>query len=239
MSNNNKSSYSWTLIIMFLIIFWPIGLYLIVKKVSSDKDSVYSDYNRRIRNIENTISREFRTTKDITNHAKNIFNEEIDKKNKFDLSSSKMKNLGIVITVIGLIGFIVSRVNDDSSFFSLYFLTGGGLLIFKSIKLKKEAELVKQYFSIIINGNIRQLDKISYTTGKSYDIVYKEIKNLIDKDYLENAYIDESRREVVITNKYSNSFYSNEPKVVTCTCCGATNTIYGQGECEYCGSPLK
>ena len=30
-------------------------------------------------------------------------------------------------------------------------------------------------------GNVRQLDTIASTTGKSYDVVHKDVKNMIDK----------------------------------------------------------
>ena len=222
-NNNNKFSYSWP-IIMLLVLFWPIGIYVFVKKVSSDKDNVYSEYNRIIRNKSNNYS--------------NNLKEEITAKNKFDLSSSKLKYIGIVLVIVAFIGLIGGLSNDGGIITPIFGIIGGILLVNKSKKLKKEVDIVKHYFSIIIDGNIRQLDKIAYTTGKSYDTVYKDIKYLIDKDYLENAYIDESRREIIFTYTH-NSSKENEAKVITCKCCGATNTIYGTGECEYCGSPLN
>ena len=76
---------------------------------------------------------------------------------------------------------------------------------------------------------------------------------MIQDGYLENAYIDEVSRKVVIKYKNaaandnldsSNSSNSGGSKsaarLVTCPCCGASNTLVGRtGECEYCGSPIK
>ena len=100
------------------------------------------------------------------------------------------------------------------------------------------------------------MDTIASTTGKTYDVVHKDIQKMIDKGYLKNAYIDEGMRAVVLPNSgpapqsnantvSANAVSSNvvapaQSKIVACPCCGANNTIYGNmGECEYCGSPLK
>lgn len=91
---------------------------------------------------------------------------------------------------------------------------------------------------------------IASTTGKSYDVVHKDVKKMIDKGYLKNAYIDEGVREVVLTNSVPapqnniNFAAANSApilsKIVACPCCGANNTMLGDiCECEYCGSPLK
>ena len=132
----------------------------------------------------------------------------------------------------------------------LFFGAAGFALRKVAKKIKTDAENVKQYLSIIVNGNVRQLDTIASTTGKSYDVVHKDVTTMIDKGYLKNAYIDEGMREVVLPssaptpqNNVNTATVNATPaqsKIVACPCCGANNTIYGDmGECEYCGSPLK
>jgi hypothetical protein len=177
-----------------------------------------------------------------------------DKKSAFaSAGRGIMTTFGFILAAFGTIGFFATLSDPNGVGFAMafFFIAGGVALIIKSKKLKKETESTKQYLSIIVNGNIRQLDTISATIGKSYDVVYKDVKNMIAKGYLKNAYIDEIMREVVLPNaapvtpqNTSTAAPANvapvQTKIITCPCCGANNTIVGDtGECEYCGSPLK
>lgn len=206
MNNDEKVSfwYSWPAIILSFCIFWPVGLFLLIKKFSVDRKAAISAGGKGI------------------------------------------KGLGIGLIIFGAIG-LIGCMNDPNGLggavVTLFFIAGGVALVLKAKKLKKEAESIKQYLAIVINGNVRQLDTIVSTTGKSYDVVHKDIQNMIDKGYLKNAYIDESIREIVFANispVNAANPTTAKSKIVACPCCGANNTIYGNiGECEYCGSPLK
>lgn len=212
MNNNGKVSfwYSWPIIILALCFFWPVGLYLIIKRVSLDKTAV----------VKNSSGKGLKTT-------------------------------GIVLIVLG--GFGILGSFDPFDFGTLvvfvFFIVGGIVLMNKAKKIQAEGESIKQYLSIVVNGNVRQLDAIASTTGKSYDVVHDDIKNMIDKGFLKNAYIDEGAREIVLPNTVPTtqntvSTTANaapiQSKIVTCPCCGANNTVLGDmGECEYCGSPLQ
>lgn len=212
MNNNGKVSfwYSWPVIILALCFFWPVGVFLIIKRVSTDRKTAMS-------------------------------------------AGKLIGGLGIAsycIAVLGLLVCISDGFAGEDVVMILFFGAAGFALRKVAKKIKTEAENVKQYLSIIVNGNVRQLDTIASTTGKSYDVVHKDVKKMIDKGYLKNAYIDEGMREVVLPNSGTapqsnvNVAATNaapvQSKIVACPCCGANNTIYGDmGECEYCGSPLK
>ena len=184
----------------------------------------------------------------------------IDKKAALSAGGKGMKIIGIVLiafAAIGVLGFLASFsengfADGDAAglIVLLFFAIGGIALLRKSKKMKQESEDIKQYLSIIVNGNVRQLDAIAATTGKTYDVVRKDVKNMIDKGYLKNAYIDEGSREVVLPsnapagqnteNATTTTSAPAQTKIIACPCCGANNTITGEtGECEYCGSPLK
>ena len=214
MGNNGNGSFwtSWGVIVLAFIFFWPLGLILLIKKLTTDKKSAFASASRGI-----------------------------------------MTTFGFILAAFGTIGFFATLSDPDGVGFAVafFFIAGGVALIIKSKKLKKETESIKQYLSIIVNGNVRQLDIISSTTGKSYDVVYKDVKNMIAKGYIKNAYIDEGMREVVLPSAAPIAPQSTsttapvnaapvQTKIVACPCCGANNTIVGDvGECEYCGSPLK
>ena len=213
--NNNKLNfiYSWPAIIIALLVFWPVGLFLIIKRISLDKKTAM-------------------------------------------VAGKLIKIIGIVSCSFAVLGFLVS-ISDgfDSADVGmiLFFGIAGAVLLRLSNKIKKEADSVKQYLSIIVNGGERQLDAIASATGKDYEVVKKDVQKMIDKGFLKNAYINENTREVVLASAAApaaantgNIFAKNasaaaaQTRVVSCPCCGANNTISGDiGECEYCGSPLK
>lgn len=210
MNSNGKTSfwYSWPVIILALCLFWPVGVFLIIKRVSTDRKTAMS-------------------------------------------AGKLIGGLGIAsycIAALGLLVCITDGFTGEDVVMILFFGVAGFTLRKVAKKIKTEAEDVKQYLSIIINGNVRQLDTIASTTGKSYDVVHKDVKKMIDKGYLKSAYIDEGLREVVLPNNTpapqtaATETVNATPvqsKIVACSCCGANNIIYGEmGECEYCGSPL-
>ena len=194
MENKNFDLYSWPVIIVLLFLFWPVGFYLIYKKVQTDK--------------------------------------------KTALTASKILNLlGTLFIVVGVITLI--------AVVGIFYLALGIILKKFSKKLINSAENVKKYLAIVINGNVRQLDGIAAAVGKPYDVVKKDLQKLIDDGYFKNAYINEANREIVLAQPTVNTEVNMRgntgaaPRVVSCSCCGANNTVYGAtGECEYCGSPL-
>lgn len=217
MNENGKNSilYSWPVIILALCIFWPVGLFLLIKRVSIDK--------------------------------------------KVALTVGKLLGgLGIASYAIAALGLVVSIGEGfDSTDITMILFFGIAGFVFQRVakKIKTDEENVKQYLTIIVNGNVRQLDSIAATTGRSYAVVKADIQKMIKKGYLKNAYINENTREVVLPtgapSSSENSDFTNanqsasaptqpQVKVVVCPCCGANNTIYGTtGECEYCGSPIE
>lgn len=211
MNENGKISvwYSWPVIVLALCFFWPIGVFLIIKRVSIDRKTAMG--------------------------AGKIIGG-------FGIAS-------YCIAGIGLLACITDGFSSDDVLMILFFGVAGVILQKVSKKIKREADEVKRYLSIIINNNVRQLDAIASSTGKNYDVVKSDIQKLIDKDYLKNAYINEGTREIVLpdatvrnsgTIQGSVSSATVAPKIVACKCCGANNTIMGEiGECEFCGAPLK
>ena len=78
------------------------------------------------------------------------------------------------IAAIGLLACISDGFAGEDVVMILFFGVAGFVLRKVAKKIKTEAENVKQYLSIIVNGNVRQLDMIASATGKSYDVVHEE-----------------------------------------------------------------
>lgn len=156
------------------------------------------------------------------------------------------------MAVIILISFLGGGIGDLDALITLaFFIVVGFMLCNVAKKIKVNADNIRQYVPIIINGNVRQLDNIAETTGKPYEVVKEDIQKIIQKGYLRDAYIDESTREIVlpvikasvienIGNRDAVSSKKPDTRIVVCPCCGANNTVVGNnGECEYCGSSLN
>lgn len=217
--NQDKGSfwYSWPAVILALWLFWPVGIFLLIKKLSRDKKAAMG--------------------------AGKLIGG-------FGIAAYCIAGIGLFASISNLLAGKVFMTGED--IVMILFFGGAGFALRKiAKKIKSEAESVKQYLSIIVNGGVRQLDTIASTTGKSYDVVHKDVKKMIEKGYLKNAYIDEGMREVVLPSSAPAAQNTAtavptanaapvQTKIVACPCCGANNTIQGEtGECEYCGSPLK
>ena len=214
MSNKNNNLgclYSWPVIIIALICFWPVGLFLIIKRASVDKKTAMA-------------------------------------------SGKLIKGLGIASCCMAALGFLVclsDGFDGTDVGMIIFFAAAGAALLYLANKIKKDADSVKLYLNIIVNGGERQLDSVAAATGKQYDVVKKDVQKMIDKGFLKNAYINENTREVVLASAASSNVNVAQPtggaapaavqtRVIACPCCGANNTISGDiGECEYCGTPLK
>ena len=214
MSNNNNNNlsglYSWPVIILALIFFWPLGLFLIIKRASLDK--------------------------------------------KTALGASKLiKGLGIASCCMAALGFLVNITDgfDGTDVgMIIFFAAAGAALLYLANKIKKDADSVKQYLNIIVNGGERQLDAIAAATGKQYDVVKKDVQKMIDKGFLKNAYINENTREVVLPSAAPANTNVGQPttnmgtptavqtRVVACPCCGAKLTKETKF-CVKCGTKIQ
>lgn len=214
-----RGLYSWPIIILALWIFWPVGIFLIIKRVSIDKKA--SLVSGKIFGILGIIM----------------------------YVITGFFGLGVVICLTDMSDPSMVEVLPIFLVIAIIFGLGGFALQKVSRKIKREAEDIKKYLSVIVNGNERQIDAIASSIGKPYDVTKNDIQKLINKGYLKNAYINEGAREVVLpsndvqvqTETSANvTSIGIATRVVACRCCGANNTISGEaGECEYCGSPLK
>ncbi len=210
---NTKKSLGWGWIIFLLIIFWPIGLILVIRKLATDKKALMSG---------KTIS---------------------------------LSVVGWILTVFGIIGFIgciTDPTATGGAVMALIFAVGGILLILKARKTKKQAAKYRKYIDVVVNGGEKSVDNIAGAVGLQYEVVIKDLQDMIDIGYLKNAYIHQADREILLkqyaesqiqqTYQQTNQQFSNpiQPKAVRCPGCGANNIISSNEicECEYCGTPL-
>jgi hypothetical protein len=105
----------------------------------------------------------------------------------------------------------------------------------------------KHYIDIIVNKRVRSIPvpTISSAIPVSHDIAIKDIQEMINKGFFEDAYINYNRDEIVFSTEYevdgSVRNYKLEMIVVPCNGCGANNQVEkGQVEkCLYCWSLIS
>lgn len=222
----NTKSASWKTIIILLIIFWPIGIYLIYKKMNSDKASVLQ--KSKTLNIVGWVFVFFAVV---------YFLEAIT--GKLEVTDGTSGVGGICLALI-------------------FFGGGGALMLYMSKKSNAKAIKIKKYISIVINNGQTSIDSIAAAMRMDYNQVVKDLTEMIDKGYFTNAYIDDSRREIILTQRQTsqeleadvsygqnniqgNTVSNQQFKLVLCKNCGANNKILDGivSECEYCGTFLN
>lgn len=211
-----KKGIGWGWIIFLLIIFWPVGLFLLIKKLATDKSALMSG--------------------------------------KTGVLSAVALFL-IVFGGMGFLGMLLDTSGDSEgalggAIIVIAMLVGGILLLRKVSKTKKIAVKYKKYIDIVANQNIRSIDNISSAVGLPYDIVAKDLQDMINIGYLKDAYINQGNREIILKQhepvQYTQASVVGQvaavqTKVARCTGCGANNvvTVGKVSECEYCGTPIS
>lgn len=212
-----KKGTNWGWIIFWLIFFWPVGLFLIIKKFAADKSALMSG------------------------------------------KTNSLSVIGWILTAWATLVFVV-YVSDPSSFtpagaflIIMVFipLAGGIVLLRKASKEKKQAVKFKKYIDIVVNQNVRSIDNVSSAVGLSYDVVAKDLQDMIDIGYLKDAYIHQGNREIILKQhepvpaSYEQTAVVGQAALQTtairCPGCGANNIIAvgSVSECEYCGTPIN
>ncbi len=212
-----KKDTSWGWVIFWLIIFWPVGLFLVIKKFTTDKSVLMSG------------------------------------------KTTGLSAIGWILTAWATLMFIVF-VSDPSSFTPagtflviMVFipLAGGILLLRKGSKTKKQAVRYKKYIDIVVNQNVKSIDHVASAVSLSYDVVAKDLQNMINIGYLKDAYIHQGNREIILKQHEPAPVAYTQTAVVEqfapqtiatrCSGCGANNVVaVGRAsECEYCGTVIN
>lgn len=211
-----KKSFSWGIIILMLFLFFPVAIFMIVKKMSDEK----------------------------FNYIKN---------------GKSLRCLGIVLIsfaviymVMGLNGDVMSNDRGTIIVIIIAFVVGGALSLFKGTEFINRGKKFNRYVSIINASSDLKIDSIARAVPTTYDNAIADIQVMLGAGYFKNAFIDTSRRELLMGRTQKNqgvviNNISNPSEVSTicqnhsgkCSNCGATNSNNEKSmECEYCGSPL-
>jgi hypothetical protein len=206
---NEKKTTSWGWIIFWLIVFWPVGLCLVIKKFATDKKSLMSG------------------------------------------KITSLSTVGWILVAFGGLGFFGCVTKPDGAggaVVALVIAAGGVPMIIKARKTKQQAEKYRQYLDIVVNNSEKSIDNIAGALAIPYEVVTKDLQDMINIGFLKNAYIHQGNREIVmqqVTSQVETPQYQSQTTTPTkparCPGCGANNivTVGRVCECDYCGTPIN
>lgn len=124
-----------------------------------------------------------------------ILRTNANKKNMFDVHTTEK-----ICYAVGGFLILAGLGSFSGSFFGgLFYIAGGAALIYYARKNKEKIARYKAYINLIVNQNVTSLDSISRKINVDYNVVRNDIDTLISKGTFRNATIDESRREIILS----------------------------------------
>ena len=211
MNNNNFGKlYSWPVIILALCIFWPVGLYLIIKRTSLDKTAVMKSSSGKGLNITAIVL--------IVLGGFGI----IGSFDPFDFGS-------LVIFLFFIAGGFVllnkaKKIKAEGETIKKYLaiIVNGG----------------ERQIDAVASATGKQYDVVKNDVQKMIDKGF--LKNAYINENTREIVLASASTSNMNADTTTSTSANVQTRVVACPCCGANNTVSGNlGECEYCGSPLN
>jgi len=223
------------LVIVMLLVFWPIGLILLIAKLTNDKRTVLNV------NCHKPISRFsifvlIVIIGLIVVQLSGVIGNSINMWNDFAINELRATEFMITanITVYPLVtGLVVLFV----------------ILRVIVVKMKRDAERLKRYIPLIANQNMRKVDEIARALGLPRGTVTKDLRKLCAMGVFPNLLFNPTigllherfaqqpaRPPVPPPMQQHRPMQPQLPPVPPiCPNCGAT-TRADMRDCEYCGS---
>ncbi|WP_041139612.1 Rpo12/RPC10 RNA polymerase subunit family protein [Beduini massiliensis] len=209
---------SWGVITCALIFFWPIGIYLLIRRFNNDKAATFQ-HSKGLK-ITSYILMGFGALAMVMTLSGQMTGKD---------------SAGVEHQIVGaqMIPYLL---------ISAMFLLGGIILFNKMRKIDKNSVKYKRYINLVVNNQLSEISKIASALSLSSSQVTHDLQSMIDNGYLANAYIDRSRNQIILTQKPVNQGIDTAAlETYVCSSCGAKNEIYAGSPkvCEYCGTVLK
>lgn len=153
--------------------------------------------------------------------------------------------VGILWSAFCVLGIFASAANEEQRNnipFGFACLGIGIAMILSAKHKRKLRNRAEVYAMCLADKPESELAEIARTMNIPLEQAVRELEELIDKDYLNNIYIDRAEGRVKILSKENGGLkLINGYRFVTCRSCGASNRITGSAEgkkCSYCKAPL-
>lgn len=144
--------------------------------------------------------------------------------------------------VLGIFASAAREEHRDNVPFGFACLGIGIAMILFSMHKRKLRNRAEVYAMCLADKPESELAEIARTMNIPLEKAVGELEELINKDYLNNIYIDRAEGRVKILSAEKGGLkLINGYQFVTCRSCGASNRIVGGAEgkrCSYCKAPL-
>lgn len=211
-----KGLYSWPVIILALCIFWPVGLFLIIKRFSIDKRAAVSAGGKGLKGLGIGLA---------------VFGAI----GFIGCISEPDGAGGAVVAFFFILGGALlirkaKKLSKEAEKTKQYLaiIVNGNVRQLDSIA----AATGKTYD--VVKADVQKMIQNGY------------LKNAYINENTREVVLPTAAPAPAANPVFANPIQSAaapiqpQAKIVACPCCGANNTIYGAtGECEYCGSPIN
>jgi hypothetical protein len=114
-------------------------------------------------------------------------------------------------------------------------------MLYAGQRAKSKGKKFHRYALVLENFGTAPICDIAAAMGLSYEEAQADLSAMIDKGYIEKAYIDQkTKRFVFVGGKQTAKETAGRQKRVVCEGCGAAAVVnIGRHSlCDYCNSPL-
>ncbi len=218
--NNGDDLFSWVFIVIALAVFWPLGLFLLFRKLMGASTTSNRSRYQSTRRPDRTGATHHYT------YTRNPNRDDAAEKAAAVPSPAKpsapaepkMRKLagrGFIIAgsiVSGIFGFSLimelidalswGRGIDFSSFTTLSCFTGIGLvLLYVGFFRRKRSKLFRKYQALIGRQSSVSISTLVNATGRSYKKVCDELQDMLDFGVLPMGYLDLANDKLVLTSQ--------------------------------------
>ena len=258
-----KRRFPWSIIIIAFIIFWPVGLVLLLmnKQVPDPRNTrpVYINQPKNTVIMQQGAVNQAQTIQQATVARRYVMpvqhNQLCPDLKKYHKRVKHAKNWVIGLGIgAGLFWLIAFDPFDFTYLFWAVGLTVGAVVMFRRHKKLQVTNLrYKRYIKLVTTQDCSLLSDISAQTGIHPKIVREDLDMMLQVGFFEGAYIDESTQEIVLAGRLSQAtkerrIHSEEREAAShaqwvarrCSSCGGTTRVQvGKvAVCEYCDSAL-
>ena len=235
---SEKQSISWKGIFIWCVIFWPVGIYLLIKKMTKEKAAAL--HNSKVLTLIGCVFTGLGLL-----YTYYIMNGEIQIKEGQSMVST------IIVVLLFFVGggivmiLVAMNTKKNAIKYKKYIdvVINGEVTCIENIAgaiptsydnavkdLQKMIDMGYFENAFIDAGNHEIVLGHKQSKTYSHTTIYSQSKTYSQSNNYDIDESDESDKKETPQNK-----------VVTCNCCGANNTIVGgnKNECEYCGSPIS
>ena len=203
--NNNNDLGSWILIAVMFAVAWPVGLILLLSKLSEGSGRKMRQQAREAWQRTAAGSAEAKSAQARSSAAKNTVRKVTETPNYSDKGAKTMKIIGAVVGILGCVAML-SAVSDNLSyayhynewwyfarqlFYPLGMMAGGASLLLGSGAMKRRQRRFATYLRTVGQKQAVPLDYLARAADVSRRRVEKDVNLMLEKGlWGDEAYID-------------------------------------------------